>query len=46
MTAMTQEKILDRLQDILAERIIIKPFDVINLDAQIMNICSSSLISS
>lgn len=46
MTAMTQENVLERLEDTMAEGIIIKPFDVINLDAQINNICNSSSTSS
>ncbi|HEY9771191.1 MAG TPA: response regulator [Coleofasciculaceae cyanobacterium] len=45
MTAMTQEKVLARLEDTLAEGIIIKPFDVITLDTQIIKLCSFSLVS-
>ncbi len=44
MTAMTQEKVLERLEETMAEGIIIKPFDVINLDSQIIKLCSSSLV--
>ncbi|MGF1589500.1 MAG: response regulator [Pleurocapsa sp.] len=41
MTAMTQEEVIESLENTFAEGIIIKPFDVINLDSQILNICSS-----
>jgi CheY-like chemotaxis protein len=39
ITAMTQEKVLSRLETILAEGIITKPFDVTNLNSQIAKIC-------
>ncbi len=39
ITAMTQTMVLDRLETTLAEGIITKPFDVVNLDSQITKIC-------
>ena len=39
MTAMTQPKVLRELEDTLAEGIITKPFDVLNLDCQIAQMC-------
>ncbi len=45
MTALTQEKMLSQLKTTLAEGIIIKPFDVINLDSQIAKICDWELVS-
>ncbi len=39
MTAMTQAKILSKLETTLAEGIIIKPFDIHNLHSQIIEIC-------
>jgi CheY-like chemotaxis protein len=44
MTAFTQEKVLAQLEATLAEGIITKPFDVINLDSQIAKICDWELI--
>ena len=35
MTAWTQEKVLSKIETTLAEGVIIKPFDVVNLDSQI-----------
>ena len=45
MTALTQEKMLSQLETTLAKGIIIKPFDVINLDSQIAKICNWELVS-
>lgn len=45
MTALTQEKVLAQLATTLAEGIIIKPFDIINLDAQIAEICDWELFN-
>lgn len=39
MTAFTQEKVLGELEKTLAEGVITKPFDVVNLDSQIAKIC-------
>jgi CheY-like chemotaxis protein len=39
MTALTQEEVLTQLEATLAEGIITKPFDTINLDSQIATIC-------
>ncbi len=39
MTAFTQEKMLCELEKTLAEGVITKPFDVVNLDSQIAKIC-------
>ncbi|MGV2831036.1 response regulator [Myxosarcina sp. GI1(2024)] len=39
MTAMTQDKIVARLENSLAEGIIFKPFNPLNLDSQIAIIC-------
>ncbi len=40
MTAMTQAKILSKLETTLAEGTIIKPFDITSLHSQIMQICN------
>jgi CheY-like chemotaxis protein len=39
MTALTQERVLAELAATLADGIITKPFDVVNLDSQIAKIC-------
>ena len=39
ITAMTHEKVLARLESTLAEGIITKPFNIINLDSTIAKIC-------
>ena len=39
MTAMVQSQVLTRLETTLAEGIITKPFDPMNLHSQIINIC-------
>ena len=46
LTAMVQSKVISRLNNTLAEGIITKPFDVINLDSQIAEICQWDLIIS
>jgi CheY-like chemotaxis protein len=45
MTAWTQEEVLNELEKTLAEGIITKPFDVINLDFQIARICEWDLVN-
>ena len=45
MTALTQKKVLSQLDNTLAEGIIIKPFNVIDLDAQIAKICNWEIVS-
>ncbi len=45
ITAMTQAKVLFQLKATLAEGIIIKPFNALNLDSQIAQICSWELSS-
>jgi CheY-like chemotaxis protein len=45
MTALTQEEVLAQLEATLAEGIITKPFDTINLDSQIAKICDWELAS-
>ena len=44
MTALTQEKVLAELETTLAEGVITKPFDVINLDSQIAEICDWEIV--
>ena len=43
LTAMVQNKVISQLDNTLAEGIITKPFDVINLDSQIAQICQWDL---
>lgn len=45
MTAWTQEEILSKLEATLAEGVIVKPFDAINLDLQIAKICNWELVN-
>jgi CheY-like chemotaxis protein len=45
MTALTQQKVLAQLETTLAEGIITKPFDVVNLDSQIAKICDWELVN-
>ena len=45
VTAMVETKLLSLLENTLAEGVITKPFDVINLDSQIAEICEWKTIS-
>ena len=45
ITAWTQSEVLSEIETNLAEGIIIKPLDVINLDSQIAKICNWELVS-
>lgn len=45
MTAWTQEKTLVKLEATLAEGVITKPFNAINLDLQIAKICDWELVN-
>lgn len=44
MTAWTQEKVLSKIETTLAEGVIIKPFNVVNLDSQIAKFCNWELV--
>ena len=44
MTAFTQEKVLAQLESTLADGVITKPFDAVNLDSQIAEICDWELV--
>jgi CheY-like chemotaxis protein len=44
MTALTQEKVLAELENTLADGVITKPFDVINLDSQIAEMCDWEIV--
>ena len=43
ITAMVQTDLLSRLENTLADGVITKPFDVVNLDSQIAEICQWNL---
>lgn len=45
ITATTQDEVLVRLESSLAEGIIIKPFDVTQLDSRIVEICQWNPLS-
>ena len=45
ITAWTQEKVLSEIETTLAEGVIIKPFDIVNLDSQIAKMCNWELVS-
>ncbi|PSB12740.1 two-component system response regulator [Pleurocapsa sp. CCALA 161] len=45
MTAWTQEEILSKLKASLAEGVIVKPFDAINLDVQIAKMCDWEVVN-
>jgi CheY-like chemotaxis protein len=45
MTALNHEKMLAELATTLADGIITKPFDVVNLDSQIAQICDWELVN-
>lgn len=45
LTALTQKKVLAQLEATLAEGIITKPFDALNLDSQIAKICGWEVVN-